>query len=89
MADSILLKIKAVPNAARSEVVGWLGDALKVRVKAPPVEGQANTELCRFIARELGLPKSAVAVQGGVASRQKRLAIRGVSMAALRERFRE
>jgi len=51
--NSCLLTIKAVPNAPRSEVVGWMGDTLKVRLKAPPVDGKANTELCRFLAEVL------------------------------------
>ena len=64
------LEIKAVPNAARSEVVGWLGDALKVRIKAPPVDdGKANIELCRFLAKELNLPKSAVSLATGTSAR--------------------
>lgn len=89
MSDSILLQIKAVPNAARSEVVGWLGEALKIRLKAPPVDGKANAELCRFLAAELGLPKSAVTLASGVSTRQKRLEIKGCAMEALRERFPE
>ena len=69
------LEIKAVPNAARSEVGGWLGDALKVRIKAPPVDGKANIELCRFLAKELNLPKSAVSLATGTSARQKRVEI--------------
>jgi hypothetical protein len=89
MAENCLLSIKAVPNAARSEVVGWLGEALKIRLKAPPVDGKANAELCRFLAAELGLPKTAVPLVSGVSTRQKRLEIKGCAMAALRERFPE
>ena len=87
MPPTCILPIKAVPNAARTEVVGWLGEALKVRVKAPPVDGKANAELCRFMAGELKLPKSAVSIHGGATTRQKRLEIHGVSITALRERF--
>ena len=46
---SCKLPIKAIPNAPRSAVVGWLGDALKVKVHAPALEGRANDELCDFI----------------------------------------
>lgn len=81
------LDIKAVPNASHSEVVGWLGDTLKVRLKAPPVDGKANTELCRFLVEALGLPKGAVSVTIGTSSRLKRVEIEGISAAAVRERF--
>ena len=87
MADSIVLEIKAVPDAVRSEVVGWLGEALKVRLKAPPVDGKANAELCRFLAAALELPKGSVALASGAGSRQKRVEIKGISFVRLRERF--
>jgi len=50
MPASCTLAIKVVPNAPRSAVAGWLGEALKVKVHAPPVEGRANEELCSFLA---------------------------------------
>ncbi|HEY1111471.1 MAG TPA: DUF167 domain-containing protein [Opitutaceae bacterium] len=81
------LAIKAIPNAPRSEVVGWLGDALKVKVHAPPVEGRANEALCEFLADELGLPRRAVTVLRGDTSRQKTLRIDGRSLADVRARL--
>ena len=56
---SCTLPIKAIPNAPRSAVVGWLGEALKVKIHAPPVEGRANAALCEFLADSLGLPRRA------------------------------
>ena len=85
--DSTLLAIKAVPNATRSEVVGWLGEALKVKLKAPPVDGKANAELCRFLAEHLGLPRSAVTLATGTSARQKRVQIDGLTPATLRARL--
>ncbi len=87
MSDPTLLPIKAVPNASRSEVVGWLGDSLKVKLKAPPVDGKANAELCRFLAEVLGLPKTAVTLATGASARQKRVAVTGLSSADLRVRL--
>lgn len=84
MAVSCTLVIKAIPNAPRSEVVGWLGDALKVKVHAPPVEGRANEVLREFLADELGLPRRAVTVLRGDTSRQKLLRIDGLSLAEVR-----
>ncbi|MFM1851790.1 MAG: hypothetical protein RIS54_1474 [Verrucomicrobiota bacterium] len=77
--NSCVLPIKAVPNAPRSTIVGWMGNALKVRLKAPPVDGQANAELCRFLAETLGLPKSAVTLATGTSSRAKRVVITGLT----------
>jgi len=73
------IEIKAVPNAPKSAVVGWLGDALKVKVHAPPVEGKANQALCEFLAAELDLPKRAVRLLQGDTSRKKVLEIEGLT----------
>lgn len=81
------LEIKAIPNAPRSEVVGWLGDALKVKVHAPPVEGKANEALCAFLAETLGLPKRSVTMVQGTASRRKLVQIAGRSLEELRDRL--
>ncbi len=82
-----LLEIKAVPNARRSEVVGWLGEALKVRLAAPPVDGQANAELCRFLAAALELPGGAVSLATGAGGRLKRVRITGLTRAEVGTRL--
>ena len=87
MSSSCTIAIKAIPNAPRSAVVGWLGEALKVKVHAPPVEGRANEALCEFLADELGLPRRAVSVLRGDTSRQKLVRIEGLDLAALRAKF--
>ncbi len=84
---SCKLPIKAIPNAPRSAVVGWLGEALKVKVHAPALEGRANDELCEFIADTLGLPRRAVTVAVGAKSRQKLLLIVGLTLAEVRQRL--
>ncbi len=81
------LAIKAIPNAPRSEVIGWLGDALKVKVHAPPVEGRANEVLCEFLADSLDLPRRAVTVLRGDTSRQKLLRIDGLTLAEVKLRL--
>ena len=81
------LPIKAIPNAPRNAVVGWLGEALKVKVHAPALEGRANDELCEFIADELALPRRAVTVALGDKSRQKLLQIDGLTLAEVRQRL--
>ena len=82
-----ILAIKAIPNAPRSEVVGWLGDALKVKVHAPALDGRANDALCEFLADELGLPKRAVTLAQGDKSRQKLLRIAGLTLAEVKAKL--
>ena len=53
MGTKAVLKLRIVPNARRSEVVGVHGDAIKVKVQAPPVDGKANEALCEFLAEQL------------------------------------
>lgn len=81
------LPIKAIPNAPRNTVAGWLGDALKVKVHAPAQEGRANEELCEFLAETLGLPKRAVSLVQGDKSRQKIIQIDGLSLAEVKAKL--
>jgi hypothetical protein len=81
------LALKAIPNAPRNAVVGWLGGALKVKVHAPALEGRANDELCAFLADALSLPRRAVTVVRGDKSRQKLLRIDGLSLADVKTRL--
>ena len=69
--DGTLLKLRVTPGAKKSEIMGEAGGRLRIRLQAPPVEGKANRELVRFIARELGLKKNRVALAGGEKSREK------------------
>lgn len=70
------LRVRAVPNASRNEVLGWetdpqAGPVLKIRVNAPPVDGKANAVLRDFLAGLLKLPKSKVVLEKGGTSRFK------------------
>ncbi len=85
--DHCVIQIKATPNSPRDEIQGWLGDSLKVRVQAPPSDGKANERLCTFIAATLCLPKGSVTLVAGASSRQKRLAILGLSEQQVRQRL--
>lgn len=77
------LRIRAQPRASRTELAGEHGGALKVRLAAPPVDGDANRELIRFIARAVHVPASAVRVVSGSSSRSKLLEIEGVDSATV------
>ena len=65
------IEIKALPNAPRTEAIGWLGEALKIKVHAPALEGKANQELCEFLAKSLNLPKRSVRILQGDTLRKK------------------
>lgn len=77
---SCRLPVKAVPNAPRSQIAGWTGDTLKVKVHAPALDGRANDTLCEFLAEELGLKRSAVTLVQGAKSRQKLVEVAGLSL---------
>ena len=74
-----ILTVHVVPRAARTEVVGRHGDAVKIRLAAPPVDGAANEELVRFLAERLGVARRAVTLKAGASSRRKTVAIDGVT----------
>ncbi len=63
------------PGARRSELAGEHGDRLKIRLKAPPVDGKANTELIRFLSKLFAVPRNAICIESGDLSRQKRVRI--------------
>ena len=65
------LAVQVVPRASKSEICGLQGDALKVRLQAPPVDGKANAALLDFLAKRIGLARSSVTLISGQASRRK------------------
>lgn len=72
----LTFKIRVQPRSSRNMIVGLLGDALKVKLTAPPVEGAANTMCIEFLARCLGVSRSAVEIRAGQAGRIKQILIR-------------
>ena len=79
----ITLTLHIQPGARKTEVAGQHGEALKIRLAAPPVDGKANEALLRFVAETLGLPKSAVSLKSGQTSRRKVLEISGATSEAV------
>ena len=77
--DGALLTIHLQPKASTTECVGIHGDALKIRVAAPPVDGAANDELIRFFARQLSIPSTSVRISSGANGRHKRVLIIGAT----------
>lgn len=79
----ITLTLHIQPGAKKTEVAGRHGEALKIRLAAPPVDGKANEALIRYIAERLKLPKSAVSLKSGQTSRQKVLEVVGSTPAVV------
>ena len=79
---SVVIAVHVQPRAARTEVVGMHGDAVKVRLKAPPVDGAANDELIRCVAARLGVRRQDVSIVGGATGRAKRVRVGGTSLSA-------
>ena len=75
-----VLAVHVQPGAGRSEVVGRFGDALKLRVAAPPTGNRANDAVVELVAREFNLKRADVSVISGASSRQKRLQLIGVDV---------
>src|SRR5688572_11117846 len=83
----VRFKVMVQPRASRTEIVGVHGDALKVRVAAPPVDGAANEELSRHLAKQLGVAASAVQVVGGATGRRKIIEVEGITPERARTRL--
>lgn len=79
----ITLTLHIQPGAKKTEFAGLHGDALKIRLSAPPVDGKANEALIKFIATTLHLPKSAVNLKSGQTSRRKVLEVSGTTAEAI------
>ena len=78
------LHVKVVPNASRDQIVGPLGDALKIKVAPPPESGKANRAVCGLLARFLSLDESDVEVVAGHSNPRKRILIRGLDADSIR-----
>ena len=85
---AVRIAVRAQPGAKVSQVTGMHGERLKIAVHAPPVDGKANAALCAFVADWLGLPKRAVTLGAGEASRDKRLDI-AADLALVTDKVRE
>jgi uncharacterized protein (TIGR00251 family) len=75
----IVFNVRVVPRASKSEIAGSHDGALKVRIASPPVDGAANEELIKFLAKSFGVTRSAVEIVSGHSSRLKKMAITGAS----------
>ncbi len=78
------MALHIVPRARATAVAGMHGDAVKIRVAAPPVDGAANAELVRFVAKRLGVSTAVVTIAAGAGGRRKTIAVEGVPSEEIR-----
>jgi len=81
------IKVRVYPNAARGEVAGFVEGVLRVKVTAPPVKGKANKELVALLSQVLGVDKSLVSIATGQTSRNKVIAVDGLSQEEIMKRL--
>lgn len=77
-------EVRVVPRASRTEIVGTVGGAVKVRVASPPVDGAANRELISLFAKKLGVAKADIEIVSGQTSKTKRMTVYGGSASRLK-----
>ncbi len=81
--NGVSFAVRVIPRSSKSEVIGEHDDALKVKLASPPVDGAANAELVKILAKELGVAKSSIAIVSGESSKTKQLRIDGVTAAEI------
>lgn len=86
--DSALLAVRVQPGTKNDALVGWREGTLWLKVAAPAKENKANEAVIAFLARLLGVPKSNISIKNGLASRNKVLAIAGLTADEVRDRLK-
>lgn len=81
---SLLLSLYVQPRGGQNAIAGLHGDAVKLRLSAPPVDGKANKAIITFFAKSLKIPKSAVTIKSGLQSRMKKILLTGVEEEQIR-----
>jgi uncharacterized protein len=87
-AGAVTFVVKVHPRAKKDAITGEVGDALKVALNAPPVDGKANVACIRFLAEILRVPRSSVTIAAGETNRNKLIRVTGMSAAQAEERLR-
>lgn len=83
----VSFNIRVVPRSSRSELCGLHEDALKLKIAAPPVDGQANDECVRFLAGKLGVRRSQISIAAGLKAKQKTVFVSGLTAVELRSKL--
>jgi uncharacterized protein len=85
----ISFAIKVHPRARKDAIIGEVGDALKVSLTAPPIDGRANEACIEFFANLLKVPRSSVTIAAGLSSRNKVIRVVGLSAQQVRDRLKD
>ncbi len=85
--EGVTFVVKVHPRAKKDAITGEVGDALKLSLTAPPVEGRANEACIAFLAKFLNLPRSSVTIAAGASGRRKVIRVAGVSALELRQKL--
>ncbi|MFZ0312156.1 MAG: DUF167 domain-containing protein [Candidatus Korobacteraceae bacterium] len=85
--DGATFQVKVQPRARKSGIAGEVGNALKLALTAPPIEGRANQACIAFLAQLLNVPRSSVTIAAGQSSRNKVIRVAGMSAAQVEERL--
>ena len=83
----IAFAVKVHPRAKKNAITGEVGDALKLALTAPPVDGKANEACIEFFAKLLNLPRSSVTIAAGQTSRNKVICVSGLTAQQVRDRL--
>ena len=85
--ESATVNVQVMPRASRAGVAGLLGDAVRIRLTAPPLENRANEALVRFLSATLDVPRPSVAIVAGTRGRKKIVRVAGISRGELFRRL--
>jgi len=88
-ARGVTFAVKVHPRARKNQITGTVGEALKLALTAPPVEGRANEAVVEFFAEFFDIPRSSVTIASGETSRNKVIRVSGISADAVRRRLQE
>ena len=86
--QGVTFAIRVQPRARKNAILGEIGDALKIALTAPPVEGRANDACIEFLAEFLKVPRSSITIAAGETSRNKVIRVHGVVASAVEERLK-
>ncbi|MGI6587570.1 MAG: DUF167 domain-containing protein [Peptococcia bacterium] len=86
--NGLRFKIKVQPRASRNEITGWQGEILKIRLTAPPVDGEANKVCLKFLADFFAVSRRQISIISGLKSRNKTIEITGLTLDEFRQRLK-
>ncbi len=85
--ESVVIAVRVTPRGSRNEVCGLAGDAVRIRLTAPPVDGKANIALVKLLAAKLDVPPGRITLIAGAKGRNKRVSVAGISSAEATRRL--